>query len=65
MHWAEQGAYTGEIAPGMVAEFCTAVIIGHSERRQFFGETDETVNRKVAGGGPARIAADRLRRREP
>src|SRR5262245_32614479 len=31
MHWAEQGAFTGEVAPGMVAEFCTAVIVGHSE----------------------------------
>ncbi|MFP3895257.1 MAG: triose-phosphate isomerase [Anaerolineales bacterium] len=47
MHWKESGAYTGEISPLMLQEFCTYVIIGHSERREYFDETDETVNRKV------------------
>jgi triosephosphate isomerase len=49
LHWEEKGAFTGEIAPNMVKEFCKYVVIGHSERRTYFGETDETVNRKVAG----------------
>jgi len=48
MHWEESGAYTGEISPMMLKEigvdYC---IIGHSERRQYFNETDETVNKKI------------------
>ncbi len=48
MYWEAKGAFTGEIAPEMVAEFCKYVIIGHSERRIFFGETDETVKKKTA-----------------
>jgi len=45
--WENSGAYTGEVSPLMVKEFCDYVIIGHSERRTYFGETNETVNRRV------------------
>ncbi len=47
MHWEEKGAFTGEVSPVMLKEFCQYVILGHSERRAYFGETDEIVNRKL------------------
>jgi len=47
LYYEEKGAYTGEISPLMLAELCEFVIIGHSERRQYFKETGEIVNKKV------------------
>ena len=48
MHWKDNGAYTGEVSPEMLKSInCEYVIIGHSERRQYFNETYETVNLKV------------------
>ncbi len=47
LYFKEKGAYTGEISPLMLAELCEFVIIGHSERRQYFNETNEVVNKKI------------------
>ncbi|MFO7321001.1 MAG: triose-phosphate isomerase [Chloroflexota bacterium] len=47
MHWEDQGAFTSQVSPAMLKELVTYVIIGHSETRQYLGETDETVNKKV------------------
>jgi triosephosphate isomerase len=68
--WEEAGAYTGEVAPGMLKDAgCSHVIIGHSERRQYFGETDATVNKKVkaalaAGLTPIMCVGETLAQRE-
>lgn len=70
MHFAESGAYTGEISAEMLKEMGVGyVILGHSERRQYFGETDETVNRKVkkaleAGIVPILCCGETLEQRE-
>jgi len=48
VYWQDEGAFTGEVSPAMLKDAgCQYVIIGHSERRQFFGETNETVNKKI------------------
>ena len=47
-HWEASGAFTGEVSVAALASYCRYVIIGHSERRALFGETDESVNRKTA-----------------
>jgi triosephosphate isomerase len=47
MHWADSGAYTGEISAPMLQRLVSHTIIGHSERRQYFAETDESVNKKI------------------
>jgi triosephosphate isomerase len=55
-HHEKQGAFTGEVSAPMLAEIgCDGVILGHSERRQLFGETDESVNRKIRGALDARL----------
>ena len=57
-YWEEEGAFTGEVAPGMLKDAgCSHVIIGHSERRQYFGETDVTVNKKVKAAINAGLTA--------
>lgn len=68
--WENQGAFTGEISPSMLADAgCAYVIIGHSERRQYFGETDETVGKKLkavlaAGLTPILCVGETLTERE-
>lgn len=47
LFWEEKGAFTGEVSPAMVKELCGYVILGHSERRAYFDETDETVNKRL------------------
>jgi len=70
VHWAEKGAFTGEISAAMLKELgVTYVIIGHSERRQYFGETDETVNKRTkaalaAGLKPIVCVGETLAERE-
>ena len=69
MHFEEKGAYTGEISPLMLAGLCEFVIIGHSERRQYFGDTNEVVNKKIqaalkAGLKPILCVGERLEENE-
>jgi len=47
VYWEAKGAFTGEVSVSMLADYCRYVIVGHSERRQFFGETNETVHKKL------------------
>ncbi|HSO71977.1 MAG TPA: triose-phosphate isomerase, partial [Thermodesulfobacteriota bacterium] len=70
LHWADQGAYTGEISPGMLREAgCRYVLIGHSERRHWFQETDAVINQKMqaslrAGLQPVFCVGETLEERE-
>lgn len=69
LYFEEKGAYTGEISPPMLAELCEFVIIGHSERRQYFNETNEMVNKKIkaalkAGLKPILCVGEKLEENE-
>jgi triosephosphate isomerase len=70
LYWAKEGAFTGEVSAPMIrASGCTHVIVGHSERRQYFGETDETVLQRTvaaleAGLTPIVCVGERLEQRE-
>jgi triosephosphate isomerase len=70
LYWQEEGAFTGEVSPLMLKDAgCQYVIIGHSERRQFFGETNETVNKKIkaalkSGLTPIVCVGENLQERE-
>ncbi len=69
LYFEEKGAYTGEISPVMLADLCEFAIIGHSERRQYFNETGEVINKKVraalkAGLKPILCVGERLQENE-
>ncbi len=55
LHFAEKGAYTGEISPVMLADLCQYVIVGHSERRQYFGESGSIINKKMTAALKAEL----------
>jgi triosephosphate isomerase len=69
LYFEEKGAFTGEISPLMLKELCSHVIIGHSERRAYFNETNETVNKKIkialkSGLTPIVCVGEKLEERE-